>query len=98
MSWQCIVYALKKFTGGMGDDDDRSGGGSESIWKRYFTKVQLVLEDCGQFSCVTNLSCSSHAYYTFRLFSNMYSLLQVEFCALYNMVLHPKRWRYNCVT
>ncbi|XP_067933091.1 uncharacterized protein [Watersipora subatra] len=36
--WQCIIYALKKFTGGMGDDDDRSSGGDDVIWKRYFTK------------------------------------------------------------
>lgn len=37
--WDCVVYALKKFTGGMGDDDDRSGGGDKHVWKQYFTKV-----------------------------------------------------------
>lgn len=30
---------MKKFTGGMGDDDDRKEGGDDSVWKRYFTKV-----------------------------------------------------------
>lgn len=39
MQWQCVIYALKKFTGGMGDDDDRTGGGDNSVWKNYFTKV-----------------------------------------------------------
>ena len=37
--WQCVIYALKKFTGGMGDDDDRGAGGDKLIWQRYFTKV-----------------------------------------------------------
>ena len=35
---QCITYALKKFTGGLGDDDDRDAGDNHA-WKRYFTKV-----------------------------------------------------------
>jgi len=39
--WNCVTYALKKFTGGMGDDDDRSGGGDKLIWKRYFVKVSF---------------------------------------------------------
>jgi len=34
-----LIYALKKFTGGMGDDDDRESGGDSQIWKKYFTKV-----------------------------------------------------------
>ena len=38
--WECVIYALKKFTGGMGDDDDRSGGGDQHVWKQYFTKVK----------------------------------------------------------
>ncbi|XP_064640559.1 uncharacterized protein LOC135495658 [Lineus longissimus] len=33
----CIVYALKKFTGGLGDDDDRDKG-DNFTWKRYFSK------------------------------------------------------------
>ena len=31
------VYALKKFTGGLGDDDDRESG-DKQVWKKYFTK------------------------------------------------------------
>lgn len=31
----CVIYALKKFTGGLGDDDDRTSG-SDFIWQRYF--------------------------------------------------------------
>lgn len=34
----CIIYALKKFTGGLGDDDDKDRG-DNFTWKRYFTKV-----------------------------------------------------------
>lgn len=33
----CRIYALKKFTGGLGDDDDRETG-DDSTWKRYFIK------------------------------------------------------------
>lgn len=33
----CVIHALKKFTGGLGDDDDRMSG-SEFIWQRYFTQ------------------------------------------------------------
>ncbi|KAL3860311.1 hypothetical protein ACJMK2_010450 [Sinanodonta woodiana] len=33
----CVLQAMKKFTGGMGDDDDRESG-DESVWERYFTK------------------------------------------------------------
>ena len=31
----CVIHALKKFTGGLGDDDDRTSG-SDSVWQRYF--------------------------------------------------------------
>lgn len=31
------MYALKKFTGGLGDDDDRESG-DKQVWKNYFTK------------------------------------------------------------
>ncbi|XP_035829225.1 uncharacterized protein LOC101847791 [Aplysia californica] len=34
---RCILYALKKFTGGLGDDDDRDRGDNHT-WKKYFTK------------------------------------------------------------
>lgn len=34
----CTVFALKKFTGGLGDDDDRESG-DDKIWKRYFSNV-----------------------------------------------------------
>lgn len=37
--WRSVIYALKKFTGGMGDDDDRQNGGEKQIWQSYFTKV-----------------------------------------------------------
>lgn len=30
---------MKKFTGGLGDDDDREQG-DNSTWKKYFIKVQ----------------------------------------------------------
>jgi len=33
----CIIHALKKFTGGLGDDDDRTSE-SDFIWQRYFTQ------------------------------------------------------------
>ncbi len=35
----CVIYALKKFTGGLGDDDDR-GSGDTFTWKKYFIKVR----------------------------------------------------------
>jgi len=31
----CVIRAMKKFTGGLGDDDDRTSG-SDFIWQRYF--------------------------------------------------------------
>lgn len=34
----CTVFALKKFTGGLGDDDDRDSG-DDKVWKKYFIKV-----------------------------------------------------------
>ena len=34
----CVVRGISKFTGGMGDDDDRILG-DDSTWKSYFTKV-----------------------------------------------------------
>lgn len=34
---RCILHALKKFTGGLGDDDDKDKGDNHT-WKRYFTK------------------------------------------------------------
>lgn len=37
-----VIYALKKFTGGLGDDDDRDKG-DDFTWKLYFTKP---LDDC----------------------------------------------------
>ncbi|XP_050396663.1 uncharacterized protein LOC126815154 [Patella vulgata] len=33
----CVLYGLKKFTGGLGDDDDRDQG-DNFTWKKYFTK------------------------------------------------------------
>ncbi|XP_041375702.1 uncharacterized protein LOC121388446 [Gigantopelta aegis] len=33
----CILYAMKKFTGGLGDDDDKEKGDNHT-WKKYFTK------------------------------------------------------------
>lgn len=39
-----LVYALKKFTGGLGDDDDRDKG-DDFTWKKYFTRP---LEDAAQ--------------------------------------------------
>ncbi|CAH1780214.1 unnamed protein product [Owenia fusiformis] len=34
---RCVIYALKKFTGGLGDDDDRTSG-DDFTWKKYFNK------------------------------------------------------------
>jgi len=31
----CVIRGMKKFTGGLGDDDDRTSG-SDFIWQRYF--------------------------------------------------------------
>jgi len=33
----CVIHAMKKFTGGLGDDDDRTSG-PDFIWQRYFTQ------------------------------------------------------------
>ena len=33
----CVIHGMKKFTGGLGDDDDRTSG-SDFIWQRYFTQ------------------------------------------------------------
>jgi len=33
----CVIHALKKFTGGLGDDDDRTSG-PDIVWQRYFTQ------------------------------------------------------------
>jgi len=33
----CVIHAMKKFSGGLGDDDDRTSG-SDFIWERYFTQ------------------------------------------------------------
>ena len=35
-----MLQAMKKFTGGLGDDDDREMG-DNLVWKKYFTKVSL---------------------------------------------------------
>ncbi|KAL5022605.1 hypothetical protein ScPMuIL_001760 [Solemya velum] len=34
---RCILQAMRKFTGGLGDDDDREKGDNYT-WKKYFTK------------------------------------------------------------
>ncbi|XP_022336663.2 uncharacterized protein LOC111132968 [Crassostrea virginica] len=34
---RCVLQAMKKFTGGLGDDDDREMG-DNLVWKKYFTK------------------------------------------------------------
>ncbi|GFN89823.1 actin-binding protein ipp-like [Plakobranchus ocellatus] len=34
---RCILHALKKFTGGLGDDDDKDRGDNHT-WKKYFAK------------------------------------------------------------
>ncbi|XP_033754337.1 uncharacterized protein LOC117337457 [Pecten maximus] len=33
----CVLQAMKKFTGGLGDDDDRESGDT-FVWQKYFTK------------------------------------------------------------
>ena len=38
---RCVVYAMKKFTGGLGDDDDRDRGDNHT-WKKYFTRVRAM--------------------------------------------------------
>ncbi|KAK3086684.1 hypothetical protein FSP39_021920 [Pinctada imbricata] len=34
---RCVLQAMKKFTGGLGDDDDRDSG-DNLAWKKYFSK------------------------------------------------------------
>ena len=34
---RCVLQAMKKYTGGFGNDDDREKG-DNSTWKRYFVK------------------------------------------------------------
>lgn len=40
----CVVYGLKKFTGGLGDDDEDGAvpGKSSLGWTKFFTKVLYV--------------------------------------------------------
>jgi hypothetical protein len=33
---------MKKFTGGLGDDDDRDVGDT-LVWKKYFTRVSILI-------------------------------------------------------
>ena len=40
--FRLALYGLKKFTGGLGDDDDRDRGDNHT-WQRYFTKVRKIL-------------------------------------------------------
>jgi hypothetical protein len=35
-----MIYALKKFSGGMGDEDDSPG--FQNIWQNYFLKVSHI--------------------------------------------------------
>lgn len=37
---RCVIFALKKFTGGLGDDDDCDNE-DEAVWQKYFTKVKV---------------------------------------------------------
>ncbi|XP_074646130.1 uncharacterized protein LOC141902347 [Tubulanus polymorphus] len=57
----CIIYALKKFTGGLGDDDDKTTGGDDFTWKRYFIKelneVELVCATKKANGEAAHLSC-----------------------------------------
>jgi len=39
----CVIHALKKFTGGLGDDDDRTSG-PDFVWERYFTQPFDIAE------------------------------------------------------
>ena len=32
------LYGMKKFTGGMGDDDDQANGGDNTTWQKFFTQ------------------------------------------------------------
>ena len=36
---------MKKFTGGLGDDDDRETGDT-MVWQKYFTKVSIMMYQC----------------------------------------------------
>ncbi|XP_043223395.1 uncharacterized protein LOC122382292 isoform X5 [Amphibalanus amphitrite] len=40
----CLTHALKKFTGGMGDEDDDCSGGDDSTWRRYFLRSPEAAE------------------------------------------------------
>ncbi|XP_043223393.1 uncharacterized protein LOC122382292 isoform X3 [Amphibalanus amphitrite] len=40
----CLTHALKKFTGGMGDEDDDLSGGDDSTWRRYFLRSPEAAE------------------------------------------------------
>lgn len=39
---RCVIFALKKFTGGLGDDDDCDNE-DEAVWQKYFTKVKVAV-------------------------------------------------------
>ena len=41
----CVLQAMKKFTGGLGDDDDRETGDT-MVWQKYFTKVSIMMYQC----------------------------------------------------
>ena len=51
---RCVLQAMKKFTGGLGDDDAREKG-DNSIWKRYFVKVDEFKVDFHNVQRITNL-------------------------------------------
>lgn len=40
------LYGMKKFTGGMGDDDDQEQGGDNVTWQKFFTKPSETASHC----------------------------------------------------
>lgn len=52
----CVIYALKKFTGGLGDDDDRDKG-DNFTWQKYFTKVSHLHyhQIIAKYACILNM-------------------------------------------
>ena len=79
----CVTYALKKFTGGLGDDDDRDRGDNHT-WKQYFTKVIIMeiiqrkgfifLSGCYYFSNVIFLSAALRDTIRMKCLNQLYNI------------------------
>lgn len=68
---RCIIYGLKKFTGGLGDDDDRDKG-DDYTWKMYFTKP---LDESRSVICTRKVNGEAAHFSVTSIFGHRY------FCA-----------------